>query len=138
MKKNKIRVTESDLHNIIKESVKKIVNEIGKNARAMGQIDARNHFLGKDARKGRREIWDGGVGETRDGYGTSDEIEYYKAYDEYLMNAFKHYIRTHGLDSFLDIIASYVTSEITPKEFNTFLRLWGFDNDKLKKGWAEN
>lgn len=50
MKKNRIRLTESQLHKVIKESVKKVLNEIGdteKGQYALGALEARKDNLAK-------------------------------------------------------------------------------------------
>lgn len=63
MKKQIIRLTEEDLHNIIKESVKKALNEIGntpKGQYALGKLSQRQLHRDKNPKAAFKTMWKAG------------------------------------------------------------------------------
>lgn len=143
MNKNRIRLTESDLHNIVKESVNKIINEIGNTPKgqfALGRLAYRKGeekpLMGQNVGKMRKDSGNdvfkyadkaahknGMYGhEFRDGYDYQDDIDNWDNYSksEKVTAIVLRIMRTRGFNKLVSSNASI--DDMTDEELLDWLK----------------
>lgn len=131
MKKNRIRLTESQLHRVIKESVKRVLKESGDTpevALKIGKVDARNTLTNKGKKNDAYNHFFHKNGELT--FPENGDF-YYDGYDDYIEQAIRNCIDERGLDGFIRIICRFMIDYADPASVRACLDDMGYEDDEF-------